>query len=202
MTTYRCRFLRPQGIGLCVCKNLCELMGANIGLDETFSSDVPGCPGTRFVLRLNQPPLEIEKDRRPSIGVSSPSLEGTAPETTNDDDLPESLSVLIVDDDMMIRKMFRRAALRVAPGWEIEEACNGETALHITETRKFHVIFIDQYMASVEKQLLGTETARALRARGIQSILCGLSANDMEQQFLESGADYFIIKPFPVSLLY
>ena len=52
-------------------------------------------------------------------------------------------------------------------------------------------------MASVEKQMLGTETARALRSKGVKSIICGLSANDMEQQFLESGADTFMMKPFP-----
>ena len=52
-------------------------------------------------------------------------------------------------------------------------------------------------MASVEKQLLGTETARALRSKGVTSIICGLSANDMQQQFLESGADTFLMKPFP-----
>ena len=52
-------------------------------------------------------------------------------------------------------------------------------------------------MASVEKQLLGTETVRALRARGVDSIICGLSANDMEQQFVEAGANGFLFKPFP-----
>ena len=52
-------------------------------------------------------------------------------------------------------------------------------------------------MASVERQLLGTETARALRSRGVQSIICGLSANDMGQQFMESGANTFMMKPFP-----
>ena len=52
-------------------------------------------------------------------------------------------------------------------------------------------------MASVEKQMLGTETARVLRSKGVESIICGLSANDMEQQFLESGANTFMMKPFP-----
>lgn len=52
-------------------------------------------------------------------------------------------------------------------------------------------------MASVEKQMLGTETARALRSKGVESIICGLSANDMQQQFLESGANSFMMKPFP-----
>jgi hypothetical protein len=53
-------------------------------------------------------------------------------------------------------------------------------------------------MASVEKQLLGTETARALRAKeGVKSQICGLSANDIEKSFLEPGADAFIMKPLP-----
>lgn len=52
-------------------------------------------------------------------------------------------------------------------------------------------------MASIEKQLLGTDTVRAMRSRGIQSIICGLSANDMEQEFLAAGANAFMLKPFP-----
>lgn len=52
-------------------------------------------------------------------------------------------------------------------------------------------------MASVEKQLLGTETVRAMRARGVQSIICGLSANDMRDNFLDAGADAFCLKPLP-----
>lgn len=52
-------------------------------------------------------------------------------------------------------------------------------------------------MASVEKQLLGTEATRELRLLGVTSIICGFSANDMEAQFVEAGADAFLTKPFP-----
>lgn len=52
-------------------------------------------------------------------------------------------------------------------------------------------------MASIEKQMLGTETVRALRSKGVTSIICGLSANDMKQQFIEAGANTFMAKPFP-----
>jgi len=45
----------------------------------------------------------------------------------------------------MIRKMFRRATLRMAPDWQIEEAKNGETALVLCENQTFDVIFMDQY---------------------------------------------------------
>lgn len=52
-------------------------------------------------------------------------------------------------------------------------------------------------MASVEKQMLGTETVRALRAQGVTAKICGCSANNMEEEFLEAGADSFLLKPFP-----
>lgn len=113
--------------------------------------------------------------------------------------LPEGLSVLLVDDDSMIRKMFSRAIASVAPTWTFRQAANGETALRITEGEQFDIIFMDMYMASVEKQLLGTETVAEMRARGIKSRICGLSANDKGDEFLESGADTFVLKPFPCS---
>jgi len=58
-------------------------------------------------------------------------------------------------------------------------------------------VFVDQYMASVEKQLLGTETVSAMRSLGIKSRICGISANDVSELFKESGANSFILKPMP-----
>ena len=52
-------------------------------------------------------------------------------------------------------------------------------------------------MASVEKSLLGTETTHALRAKGVTSRICGLSANEMKEGFLKNGANNFMLKPFP-----
>mmetsp|Transcript_7920 Transcript_7920/g.15838 ORF Transcript_7920/g.15838 Transcript_7920/m.15838 type:complete len:580 (+) Transcript_7920:245-1984(+) len=194
------------GIGLAVCKNLSDLMGANIFLDESFESGVSGCLGTRFVIRLNQPAISVEGENATSNlenhETDSPKAAGDLIESSTTPSkppvsLPESLSVLFVDDDMVLRRMFTRALERVCATWEITCASNGETALRITETQNFDLIFMDQYMASVEKQMLGTETVRALRSRGEQCVICGLSANNMEQQFIEAGADAFLFKPFP-----
>ena len=49
----------------------------------------------------------------------------------------------------------------------------------------------------VEKTLLGTETTRALREKGVTALICGLSANNMEESFLEAGANAFLQKPIP-----
>ena len=126
--------------------------------------------------------------------------------------LPEGLSVLIVDDDVILRKLFTRAIKRVAPTWTIQQAESGETALRrVVEVDDetvsttcgrqdyYAIIFMDQYMPSVSAQvtLTGTETIHALRAKGVRSRICGLSANDLEGSFLEAGADSFMLKPIP-----
>ena len=85
----------------------------------------------------------------------------------------------------------------LAPQWDVREAANGETAIQLTEETKFDLIFVDMYMASVEKTLLGTETVAALRNNGVDCRICGLSANDKEEDFYEAGADAFMFKPFP-----
>ena len=98
---------------------------------------------------------------------------------------------------MIIRKMLSRSLKRLAPTWKLQEASNGETAIRLAGQESFDLIFLDMYMASVEKQLLGTETAQTLRSNGCQSCICGLSANEMEDAFLKAGANAFMLKPFP-----
>jgi signal transduction histidine kinase/CheY-like chemotaxis protein len=177
------------GIGLCLCKNLIDLLGGHIWLDEGFDSGVEGCPGTRLVIDLKTPPVEwnpVDFDKG-SDGVE-----------TSAKDLPSTLSLLFVDDTFVLRKLFGRSVKRIAPDWKVEEAASGETALRLVEEgNKYDLIFVDQYMASTDKQLLGTEAIRAMRAKGVKSIICGLSANDLEKAFLNAGADAFTIKPFP-----
>jgi signal transduction histidine kinase/CheY-like chemotaxis protein len=333
------------GIGLSLCKKLVDLMGGSLYIDDNYRSGVEGCPGTRFVVQLKIPPLQLnnaildsemsrhEKTRRlrqiasssklsssySSLPIkrsmSSPSLAKATLESTTDrsktdtactvmeytplasptettlsfsentpdlnakttidrrlnssDDtkeeeqlstkeansaghnvavaentgkkerknsvekhqhkfllteLPENLSVLFVDDDMIVRKLFSRTLKKLNPSWTLQEASNGETAIEIITSAMqqlddrvalklsveeedsssfddyngFDLIFMDQYMASVQKQLLGTETVRAIRAKGIHTpIICGLSANDVEDAFLHAGSDAFMFKPFP-----
>jgi CheY-like chemotaxis protein len=174
-------------------------MGGDLFLDESFDSGTPGSPGTRFTLRMNLAPMENTRQSSFKGGLLEQSPE-VAPHNGACDNsrvLPEGLSVLFVDDDTVLRRMFSRTIKRVAPTWKITEAANGETSLRLTETQTFDLIFMDEYMASVEKQLLGSETVRLLRARGVSSLICGLSANDKEQQFLDAGATTFMFKPFP-----
>jgi len=202
------------GIGLSLCKSLVQLMGGEICLDETYQSGIEGYPGTRFVIDLYTAPVvdvDITDETTPYTEERDTTSSNFSDEDTDHpskpgEGLPENLSVLFVDDDMVIRRLFCRALSIVAPTWKVQQACNGETALQMVRQKgqestldapSFDLIFLDQYMASVEKQLLGTETARELRANGFTGCICGLSANDIEAQFFASGANAFMMKPFP-----
>ena len=201
-------------------------MGGEITLDPTYDSGVPGYPGARFVIDLQSSPIgshmfsptedglridenvdkggdedidgdneykQVERNER--IGTSHGTDENISSVALPE--LPKHLKVLFVDDDRILRKLFSRTMKTVAPEWTIREAANGETAILVAEEEDFDLIFCDMYMASVEKQLLGTETVAELRANGITSRICGLSANDKEIEFLEAGSDAFLFKPIP-----
>ena len=218
------------GIGLSLCLDLATLMGAEIWYDESYDSGIVGCPGARFVINLNVPPLNLDDhDLYSAFGNENSVGLDAMPAPPNDVDhtigkyygatsngssvplenghkarveLPEKLKVLFCDDDLVLRKLFCRGLRQVAPGWDVSEASNGESVLRMLDDpdcdkQRYDIIFIDQYMASVDKQLLGTETVVAIRARGVNSIICGLSANDSQQAFLDSGANAFMMKPFP-----
>jgi len=89
-----------------------------------------------------------------------------------------------------------RSLMRVAPNWNIQEAFNGETSSVLTDSSNFDLIFMDQYVVSVDKELLGTEAVCALQAKGFANLICGLSANNMAEAFAKSGADTFLLKSF------
>lgn len=183
------------GIGLNLCKSLSNLMGGDVWLDEGYNSGVPSCPGSRFIVDLKRPPLDLGPHTGADEDATNKEAE-SSPKATMGVALPKELLVLFVDDDLMIRKLFLRALKRVAPGWKCDEASNGETALGMSQSKKYDLMFVDQYMASVQKQLLGSETVRAMRSDGCQATICGLSANDADQLFMEAGADCFMFKPF------
>jgi PleD family two-component response regulator len=159
---------RWTGLGLGLCENLTHLLHGDIWLCETYDSGVKDSPGARFVIRLNTPPLSTEaifqSSNRDGASVSREFILSEKDAiNTKVVELPENLSILFVDDDLVLRKLFSRSVAKAAPTWKIQEAANGETALRLVDSEAYDLNFMDQHMASTEKQLLGTESVRALR---------------------------------------
>ena len=120
-------------------------------------------------------------------------------ETSSTPELPVEMSILIVDDDKITRKLFSRSVKKIAPQWKIQDAGSGEEALEIVTNaaKPFDLIFMDQYMGTEADMLLGSDVVAELRNRGNESVICGMSANDVETLFDDAGADAFIFKPLP-----
>jgi CheY-like chemotaxis protein len=179
-------------------------MNGNIYLDNDYDSGVPGHPGTRFIVDLQSGSIDppgLDLSDPDTVQKSEGSRSSNTPQLDDENsvpaELPEKLNVLFIDDDSVLRKLFVRSIRNVAPGWSVREAASGEAAVRIIEEEDFDLIFCDMYMASVEKQLLGTETVAVLRSNGVKARICGLSANDKEMEFKDAGADAFVFKPMP-----
>eukprot|EP00536_Pseudo-nitzschia_multiseries_P005710 jgi/Psemu1/303548/fgenesh1_kg.111_\ len=183
------------------------------------TSAVPLPPPTRTVSPPSAIPGKVlADDEAPFVVPNGDGEPEPEPEQNGNllTELPENLSVLFVDDDMILRKLFSRTLKKANPTWMLKEASSGEIAIELICSQQddghghglgdgqqcgFDLIFMDQYMASVQKQLLGTETVRAIRAKGFyKPIICGLSANDVEDAFYHAGSDAFMFKPFPCKL--
>ena len=135
-------------------------MGGKLWIDEDYDSGIPGYPGAKFVVDLHTPPVSLHDVEAESVSQEEEMLLKNSDEEGRplphsfhgqDGRLPQNLRVLFVDDDLIVRKLFRRCVLRVAPTWNIEEAANGETALRLVESNEFDIVFMDQYMASIQK---------------------------------------------------
>lgn len=153
-----------SGIGLSLSRKLVDLLGGEIWLSSDYHSGLDDCPGASFVIDLKtglipETSMTTSAETRVDNILESDELQEMSQQDATDEEmgltsahalLPRNLSVLLVDDTYVLRKLYDRCLKKVAPEWSIVQAANGETALHILETHTFDVIFVDQYMASGE----------------------------------------------------
>jgi len=57
----------------------------------------------------------------------------------------ENLSVLFVDDDRILRKLFSRAVEKVAPSWKMLDVASGKAPFELVSTENYELIFMDQH---------------------------------------------------------
>ena len=167
------------GLGLAITKELIEKMNGNIVL----SSEVG--VGTKFLFWISVLELkdyeEIHSNRNKEI---------VSVKTNNRD-----FKILVADDT----KVNRDLLVQFLHSYNIEtfEASDGLEVMEEIKKHKFDLIFMDILMPNLD----GIETMKKLRMnseyRDIPII--AISANvfeDDKQKALESGADYFLSKPF------
>ncbi|MCB1734059.1 MAG: response regulator [Gammaproteobacteria bacterium] len=170
------------GLGLSISKRLVEAMGGDIGLTSE-----PGT-GSRFYFRLQLPAVTQPAVSVPDAPVSTASMQGVA----------RSLHVLVVDDDLVNRRvadgLLRRA------GHRVELAESGAQALAVCEHSRFDVILMDMHMPQMD----GLATTRHLLSNGVSTPIVGLTAHVGHEQARlarEAGMREVMTKPFQIDAL-
>jgi two-component system chemotaxis response regulator CheY len=113
-----------------------------------------------------------------------------------------SRTILVVDDDPMIRKLIA-TTLEDVSGYRLQEAGDGFEAVERAVEVQPEIVFLDIDMP----RLNGIETCRRLRsdpatAEATIVMLTGDSGDVAERGAQSAGADLFLTKPFsPLHLL-
>ena len=109
-----------------------------------------------------------------------------------------SLSILVVDDDELSRKLMR--VLLTRQGHRVEVASNGLEALDAIKSQKFDIVFMDLQMPVMN----GMEASRQVREwenEGVHTFIVALTADyfpEDGQKLFEAGMDNYLSKPFQV----
>ena len=108
--------------------------------------------------------------------------------------MPFGYRVLAIDDSPHFRILMSKLLKRF--GFEtIETAENGKAGLEKFATFKPDVIFLDGIMPEMD----GLSFLRAVKGQSPKTIVVvtsSLSERDKVMQFKESGADFYLLKPF------
>lgn len=163
--------IQGTGLGMAITENIVRMMNGTIGVESRIGK------GSKFTVSV---PLEICAEKEESTGELS------------------GLPVLVVDDDQMTCE--NAAALLDELGMRGEWVLSGEEAVsrvvNAHDSKKdFFAVILDWKMPEMD----GLEATKAIRRNlGEHVPIIVISAYDyseIEEQFLEAGADAFITKP-------
>ncbi len=106
--------------------------------------------------------------------------------------------VLIVDDELMIRKSVETVFVR--EGMQVTTASGGQEALDILNTNAFDLIVLDVMMTPID----GFYVVNTIRKKGITTPVLFLSGNQEESSKIlgiSLGGDDYLTKPFSLAML-
>ncbi len=109
--------------------------------------------------------------------------------------LPENLSILLVEDNMINQKVAQSIFKNI--GYEIELAKNGAEAIKLTSEKEYDIIFMDLFMPEVD----GFEATEKIRKNGIKTPIIAMSADSGDERktnAINAGMDEYLMKPAKV----
>lgn len=179
------------GIGLALVRELAELHGGSVRLDETDE------PGACFILELPvnlEPTADTADEHQIDVAIPSPEsgeLEAPVLERLESEDVP---CVLLVDDNAELREFLR---LRLGRSYRILEAADGSQGLAAAREAVPDAIITDGLMPVMD----GLAMTREIKADPELAfvpvlMLTSRAAPEDAVRGLEAGADDYLAKPF------
>jgi len=105
--------------------------------------------------------------------------------------------ILVIDDDLAITELM--SMLLKTHGFEVISTNSGAEGVKLAESKNPNVVLLDLMMPDLD----GWQVSKAIRAFSNVPILILSAINDpaMVASILDSGADDFLVKPVPSSVL-
>jgi len=173
------------GLGLSICSKLAEMMSGNISVESVVDK------GSTFRVEI-----VLKNPRRKSESASRLLNLKKVKFHKN------GVRVLIVEDNAINRKIFRRIIDQLNPS-EVMEAIDGKQATKLAEKHKFDVIMMDCQMPMMD----GYTASKTIRSIGLNcdTPIIALTANAMKgesEKCLEAGMNAYLTKPLRRELLF
>jgi signal transduction histidine kinase/DNA-binding response OmpR family regulator len=175
-----------HGIGLALSKELAVMHGGTIHVasDQT---------GSRFTLSI---PATSLRSSRASHAPASPDMPETPPATIDiDQEFQNKLPVVLIVEDSEQLRLFLRKILM--DDFQLVEAGNGKEGLRTCLESIPDLVISDIMMPEMD----GMELCRKIKASEMTShipvlLLTALADLESKLEGLETGADYYLAKPF------
>lgn len=179
------------GLGLAICKQLAELMGGNIWINEDYNQ------GAEFHVRFptTSPP---QNEKTPPADHTSEANLVTDSSKIGKLQAGQAKRILLVEDDpsnaQLIMVCLKRKNLQVS------HVKNGQSAVESCAKHRFDVILMDLKMPGMS----GSEAIRILRDRGDQTpilVLTALASKNVDQGLKGLGLSGILHKPLSLPAL-
>ncbi|MCF4151201.1 ATP-binding protein [Dethiosulfovibrio sp. F2B] len=181
---------KGAGLGLSIAKQIVEIMGGRLWLKSEEGK------GSTFFVDVPLPVLTDEPH--------PPDVEDGSVVTADNMETPRDLTVLLVEDNMLNRKLAE--AMMAEFDWTIDVAEDGFKAVKAVSDKKYDLVLMDVQMPGMDG-LEATRTIRSMEKRGLISyrpIIIAMTANAMKgdrEICIDSGMDDYLSKPLNRDLM-